>query len=47
MYRWVPQQSWDQTWTDELLYAKYGLTNDEIAYINDMIRPMDGDLFDE
>ncbi len=39
-YSWVPQQSWDRTWTDEMLYEKYGITNDEIAFINSIIRPM-------
>lgn len=43
MYTWVPQQSWDQEWTDEKLYKKYGLTKDEIAFIESMIRPMDLD----
>ena len=42
-YTWVPQQSWDQEWTDEKLYKKYGLTKDEIAFIESMIRPMDLD----
>lgn len=46
-YRWVPMQSWDRRWSDEILYAKYGITDDEIAFIESMIRPMDGDLFDE
>lgn len=40
-YSWVPRQSWDRTWTDELLYEKYGITKDEIGFINRMIRPMD------
>ncbi len=39
-YTWVPQQSWDKTWTDELLYKKYGITKDEAAFIESMIRPM-------
>jgi len=39
-YSWVPRQSWDRTWTDELLYDKYGITKDEVAFINSMIRPM-------
>jgi site-specific DNA-methyltransferase (adenine-specific) len=39
-YTWVPQQSWDRTWTDELLYEKYGIDKKEIAYINSMIRQM-------
>lgn len=40
-YRWVPQQTWDRAWTDAELYAKYGITDDEVAYIESMIRPMD------
>jgi len=40
-YTWVPIQTWDRTWTDAELYAKYGLTADEIAYIESVIRPMD------
>ena len=39
-YTWVPQQAWHGTWTDELLYEKYGITDDEITFINEMIRPM-------
>lgn len=42
MYRWVPIQSWDQGWTDAELYEKYGITKDEIAFIESMIRPMGG-----
>jgi site-specific DNA-methyltransferase (adenine-specific) len=37
-YRWVPQQSWDRTWTDDELYNKYGITKDEQAYIASIIR---------
>jgi len=40
MYRWVPVQSWDRIWTDVELYEKYGITDDEIAFIESMIRPM-------
>ena len=43
VYRWVPQQDWDQEWTDEILYHKYGITKSEIAFINSMIRPMGED----
>jgi site-specific DNA-methyltransferase (adenine-specific) len=39
-YTWVPRQSWDKTWTDELLYEKYGITRDEVTFIESMIRPM-------
>jgi site-specific DNA-methyltransferase (adenine-specific) len=40
-YTWVPQQVWTKTWTDDLLYEKYGITRSEIAYIESMIRPME------
>ena len=40
-YLWVPQQAWTHPWTDELLYEKYGITKDEIAFIESMIRPME------
>jgi site-specific DNA-methyltransferase (adenine-specific) len=43
VYSWVPQQSWDQIWTDKELYKKYKLTKDEIAFIESMIRPMEPD----
>ena len=41
VYRWVPQQNWDGEWTDEALYEKYSITEDEIAFIDRMIRPME------
>ena len=41
-YTWVPQQAWDRTWTDEALYKKYGLTKDDISFIESRIRPMEG-----
>ena len=37
----VPLQDFSHPWTDEMLYKKYGLTEDEIAFIESMIRPMD------
>jgi len=40
-YSWVPVQSWDRRWTDEELYAKYGVTDAEAAYIESLIRPME------
>ena len=40
-YEFVPLQDFSETWTDEKLYKKYGLTSDEIAFIESMIRPMD------
>lgn len=40
-YSWVPQQSWNQTWSDEILYQKYDIGPDEVSYIESMIRPME------
>lgn len=37
----IPIQNFNEEWTDEKLYAKYGLTDDEIAFIEKMVRPMD------
>lgn len=40
-YTWVPKQDFSKQWTDEELYAKYGLTDEEIAFIESMIKPME------
>ena len=37
----VPIQDFSHPWTDEILYKKYGLDKDEIAFIESMIRPME------
>ena len=41
VYKLVPMQDFSKPWTDEELYKKYDLTDDEIAFIESMIRPMD------
>lgn len=41
VYTYVPMQDFSKPWTDEELYKKYGLTNDEITFIELMIKPMD------
>ncbi len=41
VYTFVPAQDFSKTWTDQKLYAKYGLTDKEIAFVDWMIRPMD------
>ncbi len=41
VYQFVPLQDFSHPWTDEMLYKKYGLTQEEIAFIESMIRPMD------
>jgi len=40
-FLFVPLQDFSKLWTDAELYAKYGLTEEEIAFIESMIRPMD------
>jgi site-specific DNA-methyltransferase (adenine-specific) len=39
-YEWVPQQEWNKTWSDELLYKKYGISSSEIDYVESMVRTM-------
>ena len=39
-FSFVPVQDLSVTWTDELLYKKYGISEDEIDFINSLIRPM-------
>ena len=41
VYSFVPIQDFSHPWTDEMLYKKYGLDKDEIAFIESMIRPME------
>lgn len=41
VYTFVPTQDWTKQWTDADLYAKYGLTVSEIAFIEKIVRPMD------
>ena len=40
-FGFVPLQDFSHPWTDQMLYKKYGLTEEEIAFIESMIRPMD------
>ena len=41
VYSFVPTQKWTRRWTDEDLYAKYGISASETAFIEKLIRPMD------
>lgn len=41
VYQFVPLQDFSKPWTDEELYAKYGLTDEEVQFIESMIRPME------
>jgi len=40
-FQFVPLQDFSHPWTDEMLYKKYGLTDEEIAFIESIIRPME------
>ena len=40
-YSWVPKQTWNCDWTDEVLYKKYKLSKDDISFIESQIRPME------
>ncbi len=40
-FQFVPIQDFSHPWTDEMLYKRYGLTEEEIAFIESMIRPME------
>jgi len=40
-FSFVPVQNYNESWTDEKLYLKYGLTAEEIEFIESMIRPME------
>lgn len=37
----VPWLDFSKPWTDEELYKKYGLTQEEIDFIESMIKPME------
>lgn len=41
VYTFVPMQDFSKPWTDKELYSKYNLTQEEIQFIESMIRPMD------
>lgn len=40
-FQFVPLQNFSELWTDEKLFKRYGLTKDEIAFIESNIRPME------
>ena len=40
-FSYVPIQNFDEEWTNEKLYKKYGLNEGEIEFIESMIRPME------
>ena len=42
-FAFVPDLPMDRRWTDEMLYEKYVISQDEVVFIESMIRPMTGD----
>jgi site-specific DNA-methyltransferase (adenine-specific) len=40
VFSWVPVQDFSKSWTDDELYEAYGITADEQAYIDSMIKEM-------
>ena len=40
-FAFVPVQDLAEPWTDEKLYKKYGISKEEVQFIESMIRPMD------
>ena len=41
VFFFVPMQDFNEEWNDEKLYKKYGLSQEEIEFIESMIRPME------
>lgn len=46
VYSFVPDVPLDRDWTDEQLYERYGLSNDEIAFIESQVEAHDDSLLD-
>lgn len=43
VYAFVPTLDWSRQWTDADLYERYGLTRDEIDFIERIVRPLEGE----
>ena len=46
VYGFVPDLVYDQEWTDDKLYKRYCLTQDEIIFIESQVAAHDAELFD-
>lgn len=46
VYAFVPDIPLDRDWTDAALYQRYGLTRDEIAFVEAQVAPHEKELFD-
>jgi site-specific DNA-methyltransferase (adenine-specific) len=47
VYAFIPDLPLDKGWTDTILYKRYGLTKNEIAFIESQVAEHDSELFDE
>lgn len=47
VFAFVPDVPLDRDWTDALLYKRYDLTPDEVAFIESQVAPHDDTLFDD
>ncbi len=47
VYAFIPDLPLNKGWTDAKLYKRYGLTNEEIAFIESQVAEQDGELFDK
>ncbi|MCX6585288.1 MAG: Eco57I restriction-modification methylase domain-containing protein [Acidobacteria bacterium] len=47
VYAFIPDLPLDKPWTDEMLYRRYGLTREEINFIESQVAEHSMDLFDE
>ena len=43
VFQFVPLQDWSHIWTDEDLYNKYGLSRQQIEYIESLIKPAEAE----
>jgi site-specific DNA-methyltransferase (adenine-specific) len=47
VYAFIPDLPLNKSWTDVMLYKRYGLSKDEIAFIESQIAEHNRELFDE
>jgi site-specific DNA-methyltransferase (adenine-specific) len=40
VYTFVPTQDWTKSWSDDQLFNKYGITKEEQAFLDKVVRPM-------
>ena len=46
-YTFVPLQDWNEEWSDEKLFKQYDINDEEKAFIDRIVRPMELDLFSQ